>query len=39
MKNEGIEVTEEQINSLAEKNVKEEIKRGVQIFTVVRLLH
>lgn len=40
MKNEGIEVTEEQINSLAEKNVKEEIKRGVQIlqYQVITLM-
>ena len=40
MKNEGIEVTEEQINALAEKNVKEEIKRGVQIlqYQVITLM-
>ena len=40
MKNEGIEVTEEQINSLAEKNVNEEIKRGVQIlqYQVITLM-
>lgn len=40
MKNEGIEVTEEQINSLAEKNVREEIKRGVQIlqYQVITLM-
>ena len=40
MKKEGIEVTEEQINALAEKNVKEEIKRGVQIlqYQVITLM-
>ena len=40
MKNEGIEVTEEQINALAEKNVKGEIKRGVQIlqYQVITLM-
>ena len=40
MKNECIEVTEEQINALAEKNVKEEIKRGVQIlqYQVITLM-
>ena len=40
MKNQGIDVTEEQINALAENNVKEEIKRGVQIlqYQVITLM-
>ena len=40
MKNEGIEVTEEQINAIAEQNVKEELKRGVQIlqYQVITLM-